>query len=65
LSESQIEGRGRDRSSSEDSIYQLLFGQFTLDKLFKQESRIGSGSEALQTEVRDRVLDGFTPEKAF
>jgi hypothetical protein len=36
-----------------------------LDKLFKQESRIGSGSEALQTEVRDRVLDGFTPEKAF
>jgi hypothetical protein len=30
-----------------------------------QESGIGSGSEALQTEVRHRVLDGFAPEKAF
>ena len=25
----------------------------------------GSGSEALQTEVRDRVLDGFAPEEAL
>ena len=65
FAESQIQDRCRDRSSSEDSIHQLFFGQVTLDKLFKQEPRIGSGSEALQTEIRDRVLDGFAPEKAF
>jgi hypothetical protein len=47
FAESQIQDRYADRSSSEDSIHQLFFGQFTLDKLFKQESRIGSGSEAL------------------
>ena len=50
-------------SSSENSIHQLFFGQFTLDELFKQEVRIGSGSETFQTEVGYRVLDGFTPEK--
>jgi hypothetical protein len=49
------------RGSSEDSIHQLFFSQFTLDKVFEQQSRIGSGSETLQTEIRDCVLDGFAP----
>jgi len=36
-----------------------------LDKLFEEEPRIGSGSQTFQSEIRYRVLDGFTPEKAF
>jgi hypothetical protein len=34
---SRTEGRCRDRSSSEDSIDQLLFSQIALDKLLKEE----------------------------
>ena len=62
---SQIEDRGRDRSSSEDSIHQLFFGQVTLDKLLKDESRIGSGRQTLQSEFCYRGLDGLASEKAF
>jgi hypothetical protein len=58
---SRIQDRCRDRSSSEDGTDQLIFSQFTLDKMFEQQSRIGSGSETLQPEVRDCVLDGFAP----
>ena len=40
-----------DRSSSEDSIHQLFFGQLTLGKLFEEKSRgVGGGSEALSAE---------------
>ena len=35
--QSRTEGRCRDRSSSEDSIDQLLFSQIALDKLLKEE----------------------------
>ena len=63
--ESRIEDRCKNRSSSEEGIDQLFFGQFALDKLFKEEPRISSLREAFQTKVRHSVLDGLTPEKAF
>ena len=63
--ESRIENRCKDRSSSEDGIDQLFFGQFALDKLFKEEPRISRRREAFQTEVCHSVLDGLAPQKAF
>ena len=65
FAESRIEDRFRNRSSSEDGIDQLLFGQIALDKLLKEELRIGSGGEAFQAKIRYRVLDSLAPEKAF
>jgi hypothetical protein len=33
--------------------------------VLKEEPSIISGCEAFQTEIRDRVLHGLAPEKAF
>jgi hypothetical protein len=65
FAEARIEDRCRDRSSSKDGTDQLIFSQITLDKVLKEEPSIISGCEAFQTEIRDRVLHGLAPEKAF
>jgi len=62
--ESEIEDRCKHRSSSEDGIDQLFFGQFVLDKLFKgaahQQAARGLPDEVLpQRSRRPRAGEGL------